>query len=80
MNLTKIGKTISGGNLYAMNGCFQFDYIALNALEYGDGVRDNNGKGMFMSVNVCDYCGNKYLASTLILCSDRGPCCVKNRL
>lgn len=76
MNLA-IGKTASGGTLYAMNGCIPFNFIDLNDLKYGDAVRDNNGKGMFMSVNICSNCGARYLASTLILCLEAGPCCMR---
>lgn len=70
-----IGKTASGGNLYALQGCIPFIYPNLNQLEYGDAIRDNNGKGMFMSVNICYNCGSKYLNSTLILIPNNGPCC-----
>ncbi len=65
-----------GGKLYTIPGVIPLANIDFSKLEYGDAIKDNNGKGMYMSVNVCCDCSRKYLASTLILVLEKGPCCV----
>lgn len=63
------------GTRYAFKGAFPFNAPDFSNLKWGDSIRDSDGRGMTMSVNVCCECGGKYLASTIILVPNRGPCC-----
>jgi hypothetical protein len=60
--LSKVGEGPNGAAQYAIVGAFPFVGIDLTELHHGDLIRDNNGRGMFLYVNVCDSCGTKYLA------------------
>lgn len=70
-------KTPLGGNLYAIPGMIPMTDVDFSKLEYGDAIKDNNGNGMYMSVNVCCSCKRKYLANTLILVLEEGSCCAR---
>ncbi len=76
MILTPIGKS-TYGTTYAFDGAIPFDVPDISALSFGDTVRDNGGRGMRMCVNICGVCKQPYLAGTLILCPEPGPCCSK---
>lgn len=74
MTLTATGKSTCG-TAYAFDGAIPFSLPDVSALDFGDTVRDNGGRGMRLCVNVCCACGRRYLLSTLILVPELGPCC-----
>lgn len=72
--LTKIGESVYGTK-YALNGVIPFQGFDIQALEWGDVIQDNNGKGMIMYVNQCCTCQKKYLMGLLIMVPEECKSC-----
>lgn len=68
----------ASGKRYFVNGCIPFVSIDLSQLEWGDSIRDNNGKGMIMYVNQCCDCKKKFLGGTLIMVPYECKSCADN--
>lgn len=66
------------GKHYSFKGAFSFQPIDLSETQWGDTIKDCNGKGQTMCVNECSKCGLKYLASMVVFTPSSCDKCYRN--